>query len=311
MSAVTASRARSTAPRRAHARGGAAPAVPRRVSGPAGGRVRSQPRPQQGATAGARALSLVRSLPDHSLVDRLVRGRAWIPVLGVLLVGIVAMQVEILKVGTSLGRSLERSTSLQSQNESLQAGVAGLAEYQRIERLATGMGMVMPSPGLLTFVAPHPRVQLSAGLNDIHAPDPTGFAPQLATDMAAAELAAPSTTNTSSQPGQTAGAQSTATSGAATTASTGATTTGTSTASTGATSAGSTSAGSTGTGTSPTGSGTTGAASTTGAAGTAPTTGTPTTGAAATGTYPGAGTGASAGAAGLPSTSQSSGSGGG
>ena len=57
------------------------------------------------------------SLPDHSLLDRVVRGRAWIPLLGVLLAGIVAAQVEILKLGASMGRSLEQTTTLTSQNE--------------------------------------------------------------------------------------------------------------------------------------------------------------------------------------------------
>ena len=80
------------------------PARPRRVSGPAP----SPPDPdnahpvrrrQPAGPLGVRALAFVRSLPDHSLLDRLVRGRAWIPLLGVLLAGIVAMQVEVLKLG--------------------------------------------------------------------------------------------------------------------------------------------------------------------------------------------------------------------
>lgn len=145
---------------------------------------------------GARALRLVRALPNHSLLDRLVRGRAWIPVLGVLLVGLVAMQVEILKLGTSLGRSLQRTTSLQSQDESLQASVASLADDQRIERLAAGMGMVMPTPGMLTFVSAGTGGQLGKALANIHAPDPSGFALQLADLVARAALITPTTAST-------------------------------------------------------------------------------------------------------------------
>jgi cell division protein FtsL len=294
---ATASRARSSAPRRTAPRG--APAVPRRVSGPAGGRVRVQQRPQQSVTAGARALALVRSLPDHSLIDRLVRGRAWIPVLGVLLVGIVAMQVEILKAGTSLGRSLERTASLQSQNESLQAGVAGLDDYQRIERLATGMGMEMPSPSLLTFVASHPHAQTGSGLVNLHAPDPTGFATQLAADVATAEQMAPSGTQSTVAPGS---ASSSATStGTTTSATSPATSTTAATPGTGSVGADSSAAGSAGTAaTLPQ---TTGADSTAGA----PTsTVTPAAGAGASpgaGAAPGAG--ASPGGAGLPTTPSS------
>src|SRR5205085_660663 len=104
-----------------------APRAPRRVSGPLRGRIaapRDQsrtaaPRPKTRTTAprpqtrtatrrapslGARAVAFVRALPDHGLIDRLVRGRAWIPVLGVMLAGIVAMQVAVLKLGAGVGR---------------------------------------------------------------------------------------------------------------------------------------------------------------------------------------------------------------
>lgn len=294
MSATTVSRARTAAAGRTAAR--TAPAVPRRVSGPAGGRVRVQQRPSHGVTAGARALALVRSLPDHSLIDRLVRGRAWIPVLGVLLVGIVAMQVEILKAGTTLGRSLDRTASLQSQNESLQAGVAGLADAQRIERLAAGMGMAMPSPTLLTFAPSNPHAQRGLGLADIHTPDPTDFATQLAAQIAAEEQLAPSST------------QSTATSGSP---STGGTTTGTGAAASGTSppttsvsgTAGTTSAGATSTGTDSSAAGSAGTGtSASGAASSTPATGASSTTAPTSTVTPAAGAGAAAGAAGLPAT---------
>jgi pilus assembly protein FimV len=238
---------------------------------------------------GARALAVVRSLPDHSLIDRLVRSRVWIPVLGVLLAGIVFMQVEILKLGTSLGRSIERTGTLQSQNESLQAGVAALADDQRIERLATGMGMVMPSPSLLTFVPARSQSQLGKALAGIHAPDPVGFASQLAAQVAAAALTAPATTA-----GQAPATQSTINQATNVPASSGA-----------VSSAGSVAAasGPAATGTTAGGASATGVAPTTGATGT----GASTTGATATGTGSGnaAGAAAASGAAGLPSASAS------
>jgi hypothetical protein len=308
VSAATVSRARSSAVRRPATRG--APAVPRRVSGPTNGRVRVAPRPQQGLAAGARALGLVRSLPDHSLVDRLVRGRAWIPVLGVLLVGIVAMQVEILKVGTSLGRSLDRTASLQSQNESLQAGVAGLDDYQQIERLATGMGMVMPSPSLLTFVAANPQEQLRLGVANIHAPDPTGFATQLAADIATAEQIAPSSDQATATSGSVSSAgagASTGSAGAAAGTSPAPSTTSPATSGPSAVSG----ASPTGTDSSGTGSGGTGTAATGAPSSTAATDAPTTTGAPTSTVTPATGGGAAAGAAGLPANSQSGSSSGG
>ena len=116
----------------------------------------------------------VRALPDSSLIDRLVRGRAWIPVLGVMLAGIVFMQVEILKLGSSMGRWIERSSTLSARNEQLRVTVAGLADDQRIESLAAGMGMVMPPASALGFLTVHGS-SASAGVGHIHAPDAAQF----------------------------------------------------------------------------------------------------------------------------------------
>jgi cell division protein FtsL len=281
VSATTMAGARRATPRRA------APArPPRRISGPVAGRVRIQATPRQSITIGARALAVVRSLPDHSLIDGLVRGRAWIPVLGVLLAGIVAMQVEILKLGTSLGRSIERSTVLQGQNESLQASVAALADDQRIERLAAGMGMAMPSPSLVTFVQAHPQALFGRALGSIHAPDPTGFAAQLAAQVATDALIAPPTTSATPTGNQA----TTVASGPAASGSTGSAGTGTS-GTANSTGAGPTPAGANGTAT------TTAGNSGAGGIGTAPAT--------VASPVAGAGGGASSGAAGLPSTSTS------
>ena len=91
-----------------------APRGPRRVSGPARART-GAPAPSAAGrrpSLAARGLLVIRGLPEHTLLDRIVRGRAWIPLLGVLLVGIVAMQVEIFKLGTGMGRWIERDSSL-------------------------------------------------------------------------------------------------------------------------------------------------------------------------------------------------------
>ena len=133
-SGVSGRRAASAAPSHRRAlRHQPAPSRPRRISGPLRGRAAVAPATARPAPA-ARALGLIRSLPEHSLLDRLVRGRAWIPVLGVMLAGIVTMQVEVLKLGTSVGRWMQRASTLQTKNDALQASVASLADDQRIER---------------------------------------------------------------------------------------------------------------------------------------------------------------------------------
>ncbi len=190
-SATRATAARTAPAGRSQLRQRPAPAAPRRVSGPVVRRARAATAPRHSGTLGMRALALVRSLPEHSLIDRLVRGRAWIPVLGVLLAGIIAMQVEVLKLGTNVGRWVQRTTTLQSQNESLQASVASLNDDQRIERLAAGMGMVMSAPATIAFLSARPGDDVSRAITNIHSPDPTAFAGQLAAQAASAAAASP------------------------------------------------------------------------------------------------------------------------
>jgi hypothetical protein len=123
----------------------------------------------------ARAALFVRALPDHAVVDRLVRGRGWIPVLALMLSVIVAMQVSLLRLGAGIGRSIERSSALQAQNEQLRARVGTLADDQRIERLAATMGMLMPAPTGVTFLSAHSSSTPQAAAQAITAPDPAGF----------------------------------------------------------------------------------------------------------------------------------------
>jgi cell division protein FtsL len=144
------------------------------------------------ATRGARALAFVRGLPDHSLTDRLVRGRAWIPILGVLLVGIVALQVSILRLNASMGRAIEQSTTLQTQNGELRAQVASLGSVARIERLASGMGMVMSTPAQISFLSPRASGLRSRAIANMTAPTSSA----LGTVGAAASSATSATTGT-------------------------------------------------------------------------------------------------------------------
>ncbi len=97
-------------------------------------------------------IALVRAAPDHRWLDRLVRSRWWIPVLGVMLTAIVAMQVEVLKYGAGTGRALNLATRLESRNQLLSASVASLDSPQRIEQAAAQMGMVMAGPTSVQFV---------------------------------------------------------------------------------------------------------------------------------------------------------------
>jgi len=159
-------------------------------------------------------------LPEHALLDRIIRGRAWIPLLGVLLVGIVAMQVEVLKLNAGIGRSLDRATALQGQNEQLRASVSELSDEQRIESMAAEKGMVMAAPAQIKFLKTGAATTAQA-LSSIHQPDATSFDAALTAANTAAlavsqQAAAPSATPSTTASTGASGAPSTAgTSGSA------------------------------------------------------------------------------------------------
>ncbi|MGI8507410.1 MAG: hypothetical protein ACR2MK_11535 [Solirubrobacteraceae bacterium] len=180
-----------------------APHSPRRVSGPSrpARRPIGRAKPLVRGPLPARAAAFVRALPDHSLLDRVVRGRAWIPLLGVLLAGIVAMQVEVLKLSASMGRTLERGTQLQSLNEQLRSSVASLADDRRIERLAAGMGLVMPPPEAINFLPAHPGGEVRQALANIRPTNAAGFVASLPAVDTAAGAAATGSTGTTTRTG--------------------------------------------------------------------------------------------------------------
>jgi cell division protein FtsL len=178
---------------RAPVRRSTAPRNPRRVSGPA--RRRPSDQPVVRAPLAARSAGFIRALPDHALLDRIIRGRYWIPLLGVLLVGIVAMQVEVLKLNAGIGRALEQSTSLQNRNEQLRAAVARGADDQRIESIAAHMGMVMPQPAAIRFLAHAPIANVGKAISSIHVPDATSFQAALTAAAGATSASASSTTS--------------------------------------------------------------------------------------------------------------------
>jgi hypothetical protein len=136
----------------AHARPSIARRGPRRISGPVA------------APAGAplprttTVFERIRALPDHRIVDRLLRSRLWIWALGLALGGIVTMQVSLLKLNSGISRAVETTTTLERQNADLEASIARLSSPDRVESGAATLGMVMPPAGDVDY--------LSAGPND-------------------------------------------------------------------------------------------------------------------------------------------------
>jgi cell division protein FtsL len=141
----------------------AAPPRPRRVSGPA----RPAPAARPARAAGGLALGVagsLDSLASNRLLDRLIRGRVWIGIVAFALIGIVTLQLGLLRLNSGIGRSLEREASLQRQNAALSVENSELAAGSRVESQAEQLGMRLVSVGGLQFLGSHARADISHAL---------------------------------------------------------------------------------------------------------------------------------------------------
>ena len=124
--------------------------APRRVSGPSRGRAAAEPARNPGIalrTAGA-----LERASTSSLLDRLIVGRAWIGLLAFALIGVVAMQLVVLKLNTGVGRTLQRQVLLQRENAELGIENSVYSAESRIAPLAAAAGMTFAPPGTVHFV---------------------------------------------------------------------------------------------------------------------------------------------------------------
>ena len=124
---------------------------PRRVSGPARPGGASRPaRGRAGAQPGL-ARGLLASL--ESLPRRLpLGGRTWIALVAFALIGIVTLQLGLLKLNAGIGRAIEHQALLQRENAALSIENSELAESDRITTQATRLGMQFAPAGALRFL---------------------------------------------------------------------------------------------------------------------------------------------------------------
>ena len=126
----------------------------RRVSGPLRPLPAGGPVVRRGSTG---VFERIRALPETRLIDGLLRGRAWIWVIGVLLGGIVAMQVSLLKLNAGISRAVTTASTLERQNADMEAEIARLASGDRVRDVALSDGMVTPQPGAIEFLRSRPE----------------------------------------------------------------------------------------------------------------------------------------------------------
>jgi hypothetical protein len=125
----------------------------RRVSGPVRRPVPVGPPLRRGSTG---VFERIRALPETRVIDGLLRGRAWIWLIGVLLGGIVAMQVSLLKLNAGISNAVTTASTLERQNADIESEIAKLSTIERVRDAATQDDMVSPAPGAMDYLRARP-----------------------------------------------------------------------------------------------------------------------------------------------------------
>jgi hypothetical protein len=105
-------------------------------------------------------LAILEGLAQHRLLDRLIRGRMWIGLVAFALIGIVTLQLGLLKLNGGIGRALEHEALLQRENAALSIENSELASGAHVDTRATRLGMAFAPQTSLHFLKAPTRADL-------------------------------------------------------------------------------------------------------------------------------------------------------
>lgn len=105
-----------------------------------------------GAAIALRVGETAMQVSGSRFMDRVVRSRAWVVVVGIGLIGIVAMQVSMLKLNSGIGRAVDTVATLERSNATLKADISRLSSGDRIQAAAGVRGFRMPEPADVTYL---------------------------------------------------------------------------------------------------------------------------------------------------------------
>jgi hypothetical protein len=146
---------------------------PRRVSGPARRPLVDRPASRRSPEYAGIALGLTEALSrlsEHRLLDRLIRGRTWIVLVAFALIGIVTLQLGLLRLNAGIGHALEKEASLQRENAALSIENSELAAGDLVESSASRLGMEVVPTGALRFLTARPAADPSRAVAALSAP---------------------------------------------------------------------------------------------------------------------------------------------
>jgi hypothetical protein len=107
------------------------------------------------------------------MLDRLLRSRAWIWLLGIALGGIVAMQVSLLGMNAGISKSVQTAEDLQHSNAALEEQIAELTGGDRMRNAASDLGLVLPDAGAVDFLKVRPGADARRAADRYTAPSDT------------------------------------------------------------------------------------------------------------------------------------------
>jgi cell division protein FtsL len=104
------------------------------------------------------------------VLDALLRGRGWIVLVGVLLVGIVFFNVDLLQLNRNIASTTGRSAEVRRENARLRLQLARLASTERIQKAAADRGLVLPAPGDVRYLRARPGLDGRKAARRVTAP---------------------------------------------------------------------------------------------------------------------------------------------
>jgi Cell division protein FtsL len=125
-------------------------------------------RPETGIALGL--LRLPRGLQRSRLLDRLLRGRTSIALVAFALIGIVTLQLGVLKLNSTIGHTLEREARLQRENAALSIENSELSAGDRVGSRAAQLGMELVPIGALRFLSVRPGLDATRGAAALRTP---------------------------------------------------------------------------------------------------------------------------------------------
>jgi hypothetical protein len=133
-------------------------------------------------------LAALRSVSQSALLDRLIRSRVWIGLLAFSLIGIVAMQLLVLRLNNDVGRLLARAATLQRQTTLTRIADSSTSSGQVVEPAAAASGMSVAAAGSLRFVSISPG-DVARAARVLQQPIQAAPAPEAASAPEAAAIA--------------------------------------------------------------------------------------------------------------------------